>query len=127
LIQDVDSLQNLASTVFAAETRAYVITNLLVRALAGDIITLHPVAAFVTVNISAEHASEAILGKSFDTVAFMIELSCVPFVPSLNVPPTSSFDPGLVTQIPTSPPDSIRIFSVPLVPIRRSIASEVPT
>lgn len=50
-IVEPEKLQNFASTVLAAETRAYVIARRSGRAVAGETVADHPVVAFVTVNV----------------------------------------------------------------------------
>ena len=84
---------------------------------AGEIIAVHDVRAFVTVNVCAEQALLPILGRSRFTVAFTMALSCVPLVPSRNVPLTQSLAHGDAVPIPTFVPSSVS------APVPRVVAS----
>ena len=136
----------------AAETRAYAIKRVVLVAVAisfcGDIHAVFPVTAHGTEKLCTLQALFPIDGKSRFTVASKIVVhpphppdcqvasqaaSLVRTLPTPGVPPviftcplTSSFAHGLFVQIPTSPPDSTLIFSVPFVPITKSCASVVP-
>lgn len=103
MIAAADSLQNLTSTVPAADTREYAMIILSVRALAGETTTLAHTVAFVIENVWALHAAAAILGTSSVTEDLIIALSWVQLVHNSKVPPTSSVDVGFVTPIPTFP------------------------
>lgn len=84
---------------------------------AGEIMAVHDVRAFVTVNVCAEQALLPILGRSRFTVALIIALSCAPFVPSRNVPLTHSLAHGDAVPMPTFVPSSVS------APVPRVVAS----
>lgn len=87
------------------------------RADAGERNAVPDVVAPVTVNVCAEQLLPLIDGTSFTTVAFIILLKAVPFVPSRNVPLTQKFAHGEAVPIQTFVPSSVR------APVQSVVAS----
>lgn len=91
------------------------------RSPLGETLTTQLVEALVTVTFTCVVVLAAIVGIVMEAVVFMISLSELPFVPSLNVPPTSSLDPGELTPIHTFPEDSYILAPVRDVPLESAL------